>query len=117
MGDRETVERYLGAVAGQDWDTLRSLVSDAVVRVGPFGDVFEGREPYVRFLQQVVPSLAGYRMDVARVVEVTGSRTLVAELSETAEVDGQPLVTPECLVFELDADGLIRHISIYIQRS
>lgn len=117
MGDRGVVERYLRAVAGQDWDQLGALVADDVTRVGPFGDVYEGRGPYLRFLRKTMPSLAGYRMDVARVLEVADGRTLVAELSETVEIDGKLLVTPECLVFELDPAGLIRHISIYIQRS
>ena len=42
-------------------------------------------------------------------------RQVVVELSETVEIDGAPLVTPEALVFDLNDDGLIAHIAIYIQ--
>jgi hypothetical protein len=40
---------------------------------------------------------------------------VVVELTEVVEIGGAPLVTPEALVFELNDDGLIAHISIYIQ--
>ena len=62
-----------------------------------------------------MPTLAGYRMDVERVVSAAGGRTLVAELSETVELDGRVVRTPESLVFDLDGHGLIHRISIYIQ--
>ena len=45
------VERYLTAVAGQDWETLAACVAPDVRRVGPFGDVYEGREEYVAYLR------------------------------------------------------------------
>ena len=34
----------------------------------------------------------------------------------TIELDGQPITTPEALVFELGDDGLIDRITIYVQR-
>jgi ketosteroid isomerase-like protein len=37
-----------------------------------------------------------------------------AELSETVEVDGTPLRTPECLTFEL-TDGRIRRVEVFTQ--
>lgn len=109
------VERYLAAVAGQDWEALAACVASDVRRVGPFGDVYEGRDAYVAYLQGVMPTLAGYRMEVDRVVSAEGAPVQVAELSETVELDGRPVRTPESLVFDLDGDGRIRRISIYIQ--
>ena len=85
------------------------------MRIGPYGDTYTGRPAYVAFLRDLMPTLPGYAMDVARVVYVDGSLGL-AELSETVAVDGGPLVTPESLVFDLDGDGLIRHVAIYIQQ-
>jgi hypothetical protein len=38
-----------------------------------------------------------------------------AELSETVELDGKPMRTPEVLVFALDADGLIARVEVFIQ--
>ena len=107
------IERYLAAVAGQDWATFSDCITDDVCRIGPFGDTYEGKEAYRTFLRDLMPTLAGYRMEVDRVIEL-GS-TAVAELSETVEFGGTPVKTPESLVFDLADDGRIRHIAIYIQ--
>jgi hypothetical protein len=42
--------------------------------------------------------------------------TVVVELTETVEMAGTAIDTPEALVFDLDDAGLIAHIAIYIQR-
>jgi hypothetical protein len=38
-----------------------------------------------------------------------------AELSETVELDGKPMRTPEVLVFELNSDGRIARVDVFIQ--
>jgi ketosteroid isomerase-like protein len=108
------VERYLEAVAGQDWEALADCLAEDVVRVGPFGDTYTPRGTYIEFLAGLMPTLPGYSMRVDR-VSYLGSLAL-AELSETVEVEGKPLETPEALVFELDGDGRIARVTIYIQR-
>jgi ketosteroid isomerase-like protein len=110
----EVVERYLRGVVAHDWDEVTACLAPDVVRVGPFGDTYSPREPYVAFLRELMPTLPGYSMDVRRVVGA--GPVVVAELSETVEVEGAPFVTPESLVFDLDGDGRIAHIEIYIQR-
>ena len=40
---------------------------------------------------------------------------LYAELTETVQVDGKPMVTPEVLVFELTEDSRIARVEIFIQ--
>ena len=109
------VERYLRAVVAHDWDDLAACLAEDVVRVGPFGDTYTPRGPYVEFLSGLMPTLAGYDMKVERVL-YAGS-VAVAQLSETVEIDGAAVVTPEALVFDLDASGRIARIGIYIQRS
>jgi len=108
------VERYLQAVVAHDWEDLAACLTEDVVRVGPFGDTYTPRGPYVEFLSGLMPTLAGYSMKVDRVVYL-GSLAL-AQLSETVEVDRTPVVTPEALVFDLDPTGRIARIEIYIQR-
>jgi hypothetical protein len=107
------VRSYLDAVAVQDWDGTASCLSDDVLRIGPFGDVYQGRENYLGFLGRLMPTLAGYGMRISRLIECEG--TVVAELTETVSADGRPIETPECLVFDLDSEDRIARIAIYIQ--
>jgi ketosteroid isomerase-like protein len=111
------VERYLDAVASHDWETLRACVSDDVVRIGPYGDVYAGREPYVRFLADLMPTLRGYAMDVAAVTYVDGGRRAFAELTETVTIEDEPVITPELLVFTIDGSDRITRVEIFTRRS
>jgi ketosteroid isomerase-like protein len=111
------VERYLAAVRGHDWDDLHACVADDVVRTGPYGDVYEGRDDYVAFLAGLMPTLQGYAMEVHRVAYSADGRVGVAELTETVEMDGRVVVTPEALVFDLSDRGLIARIGVFLQRS
>ena len=47
---------------------------------------------------------------------VVAGRLALVELTEVVEIGGEPVETPEALVFDLDDDGLIAHIAIYIQQ-
>jgi hypothetical protein len=106
-------ERYLRAVAAQDWASVESSLAHDVVRLGPYGDDFDRRGPYLAYLQRTMPALPGYRLDIDRVTEVGGGRVFV-ELRETVEIDGAALVTHECLAFEV-AQGLVVRLAIYLQ--
>src|ERR1700691_5735943 len=101
-------------MVAHDFGAMAACLADDVVRIGPYGDTYTPRDVYVAMLAALMPSLPGYSMAISRVLAV-GDRLVVVELSETVEIDGAPLVTPEALVFDLDEDGLIAHIAIYIQ--
>jgi len=114
------VARYLDRLVAHDWAGASACLADGIVRVGPFGDTYEGREPYVAFLSELMPTLSGYAMRIDRILAAApdaggAAATVIAELTETVEMDGAPVATPEVLVFDLDADGRIAHIAIYIQ--
>ena len=108
------VERYLDAIASHDWDVVNECIADDIVRVGPYGDRFTGRDDYVAFVADLMPKLPGYAMEVHRVTYASDVLAY-AELSETVESDGKPMCTPEVLVFELDGDGRIARVDIFIQ--
>jgi hypothetical protein len=108
------VERYLERLVAHDWESMAACLAHDVVRVGPFGDTYTPRQPYVAFLAELMPALPGYAMRVDRVLAV--GPTVVVELTEVVEVGGSALETPEVLVFDLDGEGRIAHIAIYIQR-
>ncbi len=110
------VERFLDAMTSHDWNAMGACVSEDVERVGPFGDTYRGRKEYLTFISSLIPSLPGYSMEMSRVVYGPGGRTAMVELSETVEVEGKPRLTPESLVFDIDDEGRIAHVSIYIQR-
>ena len=108
------IETYLDALVAGDWDTFAGcLADDGFTRVGPFGDVKATKDEYVAFLSDLMPTLPGYSMDVTRVTYVDS--LAFAELSETVEVEGTPLRTPECLTFELTDDGRIRRVEVFTQ--
>jgi ketosteroid isomerase-like protein len=108
------VEQFLDRMVAHDWDGVADCLASDVVRVGPFGDTYSPRDRYLAFLAELMPQLPNYSMNVARVTYQDG--LAVAELSETMDVDGAPLETPEALVFDLDAAGKIARIAVYIQR-
>ena len=112
----DVVERFLSCMTAHDWQGLGTCVADDVVRVGPYGDTYRGRDDYVAFVSGLLPTLAGYAMKVHRVVYTADERVSTAELSETVEVDGRMVVTPESLVFDIDDRGRIAQIAVYIQR-
>jgi ketosteroid isomerase-like protein len=110
----DIVERYLDAIATRDWGVVDDCIADDIVRVGPYGDRYAGRGDYMAFIADLMPKLPGYAMKLDRVTYV-GDARVYAELSETVELDGKPMRTPEVLVFELNGDGRIACVDVFIQ--
>jgi hypothetical protein len=111
--DGGVIERFLRTMVAHDWAGFEACLADEFTRVGPFGDTYTTRADYVAFLSDLMPTLPGYSMMVTR-VSYAGDVGF-AELSETVEVDGTPLRTPECLTFDLTADGRIRRVEVFTQ--
>jgi ketosteroid isomerase-like protein len=111
--DDGVVERFLSTMVAHDWAGFEACIADDFTRVGPFGDTYTTRAAYVAFLSELMPTLAGYRMEVSRVTYA--GDLAFAELAETVEVDGQALRTPECLIFDLASDGRIARVEVFTQ--
>jgi ketosteroid isomerase-like protein len=107
------IERYLHSLVTHDWPAFEACLADEFTRVGPYGDTYSTKADYVAFLSDLMPRLAGYKMEVGRVSYCDGVG--FAELAEMVEVDGTPLRTPECLSFNLTDDGRISRIEVFTQ--
>ena len=108
------VELYLDAIVSHDWDVVGDCVADDIVRVGPYGDRFDGRDDYLGYISDTMPKLNGYAMELHRVTYANDALAF-AELSETVKLDGNATVTSEVLVFTLDSDRRISRVDIFIQ--
>jgi ketosteroid isomerase-like protein len=111
---RDTVQRYLDALAAHEWDALAATLDPNVARIGPYHDEFRGREPYAAFLRSTVSRLSGYALAIERVI-ADGS-TVSVELNETVDDDGARLRTDEVVVFDV-ANRLITRVRVYLQTS
>ena len=111
----EMLDRYFEAMVAHDWDALSACLAEDVHRTGPYLDVVEGRERYVAFLAEVVPSLPNYELTVASTDEIVGGAAVV-RLSETLDVNGVSTTFPEMLRFEFNSVGLISRIDIYLKQ-
>jgi ketosteroid isomerase-like protein len=110
----DIIERYLDAIASHDWDVVDECIADDIVRVGPSRDRYVGRHDYMAFIADLMPKLKGYLMEVDGVTYASDARAY-AELSETVEFGGKPMRTPEVLVCELNSDGRIARVDVFIQ--
>ena len=113
--ERSAVERYLAALGRQDWRALASCLADDVERIGPYNDVYRGREPYVAFLAETLRALSGYELRVARLI--VGDGSVVAELSETVDTPEGRRRTDEAVVFDVSRAGLITRVGVFLRRS
>lgn len=114
LGAGAVVHDYLAALAAADWDALAATLAPGVHRIGPYGDVYDGREPYGAFLRETITSLSGYELVVTR-VRAAGS-VVTVECNETVDDDGKRLRTDEAVVFDV-ASGLITRVAVYLQTS
>jgi hypothetical protein len=110
------VEDFLERYNAKDWERLADCFSpDRFHRIGPFGDTISSSSEYLAFLQRVVPTLGPeYELKSERVIY--GDRTAVAELIEHYRHDGVIRNTPEAIIFDLDEDGRIVQMHLYVQR-
>ena len=107
------IERFLHSMVGHDWSTFEQCLADDFTRVGPYGDIYSSKADYVKFLSELLPTLRGLR-DAGH-PRLLPDGVGFAELSETVEVDGQLLRTPECLSFDLTDDGKIARVEVFTQ--
>ena len=111
---RDVVERYLAALAANDWDALAATLAPDIERIGPYRDAYSGREAYAKFLADTIGALGGYQLEVDRVLGA--GPVVTVELRETVDDGDARLETSEAVIFDTN-DGLIAHVSVYLQTS
>jgi SnoaL-like domain len=112
-GTTETVARYFSCLTAREWSGLATVLSEGVVRVGPFGDRLSGREAYLDFLRGTVPT--DYRNDVARIVGAPDGSAAFAAVTEHLRYGDREFHLDEAYSFELDEAGRICRVAIYWQ--
>jgi ketosteroid isomerase-like protein len=108
------VERYFAALAANDWTALPALLAPDVRRVGPYRDVYVGRDAYAAFLQETISGLSGYELRAHRTI--AGGSAVAAELSETVDDGNDRLRTDEVVLFDV-RNGTIAKVAVYLQSS
>lgn len=109
------VDQYLAALDHQDWSGLAATLSDGEFeRIGPYCDVVGSKSAYVAYLDRVISALPEYRLVPERVV--SAERIVYAEITESCVHEGEKMAFPEVLVFDLDDDGLIRRVQVYMMQ-
>jgi hypothetical protein len=103
-------------MAQMNWGGVAACLSDDVLRRGPYGDDYEGVQAYMSFLERTIPSLPGYRMDIDRISAIDDQRAM-AEIRETIDLEDGPLVTYESIVLDVDPQGRLKEICIYIRQA
>src|SRR5262249_27111569 len=110
----DTVRRYLDALAAHDFPALAATLAPDVHRIGPYGDVYDGREIYAAVLEQRIMPLSGYELVVDRLL--AAGPTVTAELSETVDDGDARLHTDEAVMFDTEL-GLITRVAVYLRSS
>jgi len=109
----DIVEQYLEKLQAKEWTGLgATLAATGFERVGPFCDVIDGKDDYVRFLDGIVSTLDDYRVRARRISVSEG--VVYAEVNESFVTDGTAMDFPEVLVFDIGDDGLITRVQVYM---
>lgn len=101
-----------------DWVPLAEFVAvDVFERVGPFLEVQDWPQ-YTEMLTQWASSIDSFETSIRRVSELPGSPGFVYyEIEERHRRGDHVNVVNSLTVFEFNADGKIRHLDVYLQKS
>ena len=80
----DIVERYLNAIASHHWDVVDECIAADIVRVGPYGDRYAGRDEYLAFIADLMPRLEGYEMKLERVTYASDALAFVELIDDVA---------------------------------
>jgi len=96
-------------------EQLRTVFDPSDFKRTGYNDVFTDVDGYVDFLEKIVPTLgADYELQIERVVYAPGEKVAFGQLIEHLELKGVMTDVPESIIFDLNDEGLIRRMSLYL---
>ncbi len=107
------VQRFFHHLSGRDWPSLRTVLSEDVVRVGPLGDRIVGRERYVDLLAGSVPER--YGNDVHRVLYAPTGTFAFARVTEHLYYSAGALHLEETYAFEIGRPDVVTRVEVFWQ--
>jgi limonene-1,2-epoxide hydrolase len=111
---RDVVQRYLDALPSADAAAITATLAPDIERIGPYRDLYRGRDEYAAFLTATISSLGGYELAILR-VHADGP-VVTVELSETVDDGDVRLRTDEVVVFDV-RDSVIARVAVFLQTS
>lgn len=112
----EVVLAFLACGERRDFAAARDLLDPAICRVGPDGDVKQGRDDYLAYLTTILGDVADYKYRVHRCAVSDTGLTVVVELEESlTEVGGRQISVSEAMIFDLTPGKRIRRLSVYMK--
>lgn len=95
---------------------MRTVFDHSDFKRSGYNDFFTDADKYVDFLEEIVPTMgAGYELQTERIVYAPGEKVAFAEFIERLELKGVMTDIPETIIFDMNDEGLIRRMSLYIK--
>jgi hypothetical protein len=96
---------------------LRTVFDHSDFKRTGYNDLFTDVDKYVDFLEEIVPTMgADYALETERIVYAPGEKVAFGQFIEHLEVKGVMTDIPETIVFDLNDEGLIRRMSLYLKQ-
>ena len=114
MGAAEDYISYYGA---REWQQMRTVFDHSDFKRTGYNDVFTDPDEYVDFLEEIVPTMgADYELKIERIVYAPGEKVAFGQFIEHLELKGSMTDLPETIIFDLNDEGLIRRMSLYLKQ-
>jgi hypothetical protein len=116
-GAMDAVEDYISYCGAHQWQQLRTVFDHSGFTRTGYADLFTDVDKYVDFLEEIVPTLgADYQLQIEPIVYAPGEKVAFAELIEHLELEGVMTDLPETIIFDVNDEGLIRRMSLYLKQ-
>jgi hypothetical protein len=111
------IEDYINYYGTHRWQQLRTVFDHSDFKRTGYNDLFTDADEYVDFLEQVAPTMgADHELQIGRIVYAPGEKVAFGQFIEHLELKGVMTDIPETIIFDLNDEGLIRRMSLYVEQ-